>query len=176
MVTNQQVRRLLSLMKSEKTKAIAAIKAGMDEKTARKYVKLGKLPSEVRKNHNWQTRQDPFEADWKQIKELLEANPGLEAKTIFEYLQREKPGEFHDGQLRTLQRRLKYWRATEGPAKEVFFPQVHRPGELSESDFTHMKKIGITIRREPFEHLLYHFVLTYSNWETGTICINGVSP
>lgn len=172
MVTNQQIRRLLSLMKSEKTKAIAAAKAGMDEKTARKYVRLGKLPSEVRKNHNWQTRQDPFEADWKQIKELLEANPGLEAKTIFEYLQREKPGEFQDGQLRTLQRRLKYWRATEGPAKEVFFPQVHRPGELSESDFTHMKKLGITIRREPFEHLLYHFVLTYSNWETGTICFS----
>ena len=172
MVTNQQVRRLLSLMKSEKTKSIAAAKAGMDEKTARKYVKLGKLPSEIRKNHDWQTRQDPFEADWKQIKELLEANPGLEAKTIFGYLQREKQDKYQDGQLRTLQRRLKYWRATEGPAKEVFFPQVHRPGELSESDFTHMEELGITIRRELFEHLLYHFVLTYSNWETGTICFS----
>lgn len=159
-------------MKSEKTKAIAAAKAGMDEKTARKYVKLGKLPSEIGKSHNWQTRQNPFEADWKKTKELLEANPGLEAKTIFEYLQREKPGKYQDGQLRTLQRRLKYWRATEGPAKEVFFPQVHRPGELSESDFTHMKKLGITIRRELFEHLLYHFVLTYSNWETGTVCFS----
>lgn len=172
MVTNQQVRRLLSLMKSEKTKAIAAAKAGMDEKTARKYVKLGKLPGEIRKNHTWRTRRDPFEGIWEKIKELLEANPGLEAKTIFEYLQREKPGDFQDGQLRTLQRRLKYWRATEGPAKEVFFSQIHRPGELSESDFTHMKELGITIRRELFEHLLYHFVLTYSNWETGIICFS----
>jgi len=67
---------------------------------------------------------------------------------------------------------LKYWRATEGPAKEVFFPQVHRPGELSESDFTYMKGLEITIRRELFDHLLYHFVLTYSNWETGTICFS----
>ncbi|MDP8215769.1 MAG: IS21 family transposase [Candidatus Kaelpia imicola] len=159
-------------MKSERTKAIAAAKAGMDEKTARKYVRIGKLPSEIGKNHNWQTRQDSFEADWKQIKELLKANPGLEAKTIFEYLQREKIGEYQDGQLRTLQRRVKYWRATEGPAKEVFFPQVHRPGELSESDFTHMEKLGITIQRELFEHLLYHFVLTYSNWETGTVCFS----
>ena len=159
-------------MKSERTKAIAAAKAGMDEKTARKYVRIGKLPSEIGKNHNWQTRQDPFEADWEQIKGLLKANPGLEAKTIFEYLQREKPDEYQDGQLRTLQRRLKYWRATEGPAQEVFFPQVHRPGELSESDFTHMEKLGITIQREPFEHLLYHFVLTYSNWETGTVCFS----
>ncbi len=172
MVTDQQVRRLKMLIKREKTKAIAAAKAGMDEKTARKYVKTGKQPSEIKKNHNWQTRQDPFETSWEQIKELLEANPGLEAKTIFEYLQREKPGEYQDGQLRTLQRRLKYWRATEGPAKEVFFPQVHRPGELSESDFTYMKGLGITIRRELFDHLLYHFVLTYSNWETGTICFS----
>ena len=172
MVTDQQVRRLRMLIKREKTKAIAAAKAGMDEKTARKYVKSGKQPSEIKKNHNWQTRQDPFETSWEQIKELLEANPGLEAKTIFEYLQREKPGEYQDGQLRTLQRRLKYWRATEGPAKEVFFPQVHRPGELSESDFTHMKGLGITIRRELFDHLLYHFVLTYSNWEAGTICFS----
>ncbi len=172
MVTDQQVRRLKMLIKREKTKAIAAAKAGMDEKTARKYVKSNKQPSEIKKNHNWQTRQDPFETSWEQIKELLEANPGLEAKTIFEYLQREKPGEYQDGQLRTLQRRLKYWRATEGPAKEVFFPQVHRPGELSESDFTYMKGLGITIRGELFDHLLYHFVLTYSNWETGTICFS----
>ena len=172
MVTDQQIRRLLSLMKSEKTKVIAAAKTGMDVKTARKYIKLGKLPSEIGKNHDWRTRQDPFEATWEQIKELLKANPGLEAKTVFEYLQRENPGEFQDGQLRTLQRRLKYWRATEGPAKEVFFPQVHRPGELSESDFTYMKELGITIRGELFEHLLYHFVLTYSNWENGTICFS----
>lgn len=172
MVTNQQVRRLLSLMKSEKTKAIAAAKAGMDVKTAREYVKSGKLPSEMGRKYNWRTRHDPFKGVWEEIKELLEANPGLEAKTIFEYLQRAKPGEYQDGQLRTLQRRLKYWRATEGPAKEVFFPQVHQPGELSESDFTHMTKLGITIRGELFEHLLYHFVLTYSNWETGTICFS----
>jgi len=100
MVTDQQVRRLKMLIKREKTKAIAAAKAGMDEKTARKYVKTGKQPSAIKKNHNWQTRQDPFETSWEQIKELLEANPGLEAKTIFEYLQREKPGEYQDGHFR----------------------------------------------------------------------------
>lgn len=172
MVTDQQVRRLLSLMKSEKTKGIAAAKAGMDAKTARKYVKSGKLPGEIRREHDWRTRPDPFTSDWERIKGLLEANPGLEAKTIFEYLQREEPQKYQDGQLRTLQRRLKHWRATEGPAKEVFFPQIHRPGELSESDFTHMKDLGITIRGELFDHLMYHFVLTYSDWETGTICFS----
>lgn len=172
MVTDQQVRRLMKLMKSEKTSIIAALKAGMDRKTARKYIKVSKLPSEIRPDHHWRTRPDPFEGVWGQVKELLDGNSGLEAKTIFEFLQREKPGEYQDGQLRTLQRRLRHWRATEGPAKEVFFPQVHRPGELSESDFTHMGKLGITLRGEPFDHLLYHYTLCYSNWETATICFS----
>jgi hypothetical protein len=159
-------------MKSEKTKAIAAYKAGMDEKTGRKYFKLDKLPSEIKVVHSWKTRIDPFEGVWPQVQQMLESNPGLEAKTIFDYLQRHNPGQFQNGQLRTLQRRIKYWRAVEGPAKEVFFTQDHRPGELSESDFTHASELGITIQGELFDHLLYHFVLTYSNWETATICFS----
>jgi hypothetical protein len=75
-------------------------------------------------------------------------------------------------QLRTLQRKLKHWRATEGPAQEVYFAQEHRPGELCESDFTHLTELGITLGGQPFAHMLYHFVLTYSNWETGTICFS----
>ena len=172
MVTDQQVRRLRMLIQTEKTKAIAASKAGMDEKTARKYLKHGKLPSQCKEEHNWRTRENPFEKEWEWIKEKLETNPGLEAKTIFEALKREKPGEFTDGQLRTLQRRIKVWRATEGPAKEVYFPQKHYPGKLCASDFTDMSKLHITIGKESFKHLVYHFVLTYSNWETGTICFS----
>ena len=113
MVTDQQVRRLFKLVQTEKNFGIAAIKAGLDEKTARKYRKLGKLPSELDKPHTWRTRQDPFEDSWDEIKSMLEINPGLEAKTIFEDLQRRNPGEFADGQLRTLQRRIKIWRASE---------------------------------------------------------------
>jgi hypothetical protein len=75
----------------------------------------------------WRTRPDPFAKVWAEIRELLEVNAGLEAKTVFEYLQRRCPGQFEDGQLRTLQHRVKSWRATEGPAKEVFFAQQH-PG------------------------------------------------
>ncbi len=170
MVTDQQVRRLFKLVQTEKNFGIAAMKAGMDEKTARKYRRLGKLPSELDTAHKWLTRKDPFEEVWHEVKSMLEINAGLEAKTIFEELQRRNPGQFADGQLRTLQRRIKVWRASEGPAKEVFFTQLHRPGELSQSDFTHMNKLGVTIGGRPFEHLIYHFVLTYSNWETGSIC------
>jgi hypothetical protein len=162
----------MKLLQSEKTLAAAAAKAGMDEKTARKYRRLGKLPGEVKVEHSWRTREDPFAEVWQEVKEKLEINPGLEAKTLFEDLQRRYPGRFADGQLRTLQRRVKAWRALEGPAKEVFFPQVHKPGQLCQSDFTHMKSVGVTIQRQPFGHLIYHFVLTYSNWETGTICFS----
>jgi hypothetical protein len=107
---------------------------------------------------------------WEEVQRLLEINAGLEAKTIFEYLQRRQPGRFEDGQLRTLQRRIKVWRATEGPAKEVFFAQQHTPGRLGASDFTHMEELGISIQGQSFPHLIYHFVLTYSNWEVGTVC------
>jgi hypothetical protein len=75
-----------------------------------------------------------------------------------------------DGQLRTLQRRIRRWRAIHGPEREVMFPQIHRPGEYAQSDFTSMRALAITLDREPFDHLFYHFVLPYSNWETGAIC------
>ncbi len=172
MVTDQQVRRLFKLNQVEKYFGIAAMKAGMDEKTARKYRGTCKLPSELKQGHTWRTREDPFEDVWDDIKSMLECNPGLEAKTLFEYFQRRCPGEFADGQLRTIQRRIKIWRAVEGPSKEVFFSQIHRPGELGQSDFTHMNKLGVTISGVPFDHMIYHFVLTYSNWEAGTICFS----
>ena len=172
MVSDQQVRRLWQYMKTEKYKSTAAAKSGMDEKTARKYVKLGKLPSELKADHTWRTREDPFADVWDEIRKLLAVNTGLEAKTIFEHLQAKHPGKFQDGQLRTLQRRIKLWRATEGPPKEVYFPQKHYPGELCQSDFTDMSSLQIRIAGEHFKHLLYHFVLTYSNWESGMICFS----
>ena len=148
----------------------ASAKAGMDVKTARKYLGSDRLPSQMKKDRDWRTREDPFQKVWGEIEEMLEEDAGFEAKTLFEYLQRENPGRFQDGQLRTLQRRIKIWRALEGPSKEVFFDQEHHPGELAQSDFTHMSDLGVTLARQAFPHLIFHFVLTYSNWESGTVC------
>ena len=158
------------LINTEKGQAIAAAKAGMDAKMARKYRLLGRLPSELPALARWRTRPDPFVEVWGEVFELLRGNAGLEAKTVFEYLQRQNPGRFQDGQLRTLQRRVKGWRATEDPAREVFFAQQHPAGRLGASDFTHMEELGVTIQGQSFVHLIYHFVLTYSNWEAGTVC------
>ena len=170
MVTDEQVRRLKRLSKIENTQEVAAAKAGMDIKTARKYLSNGNLPSEEKPERSWRTRPDPFESVRKEVEEQIDAHPGLEAKTIFEALQRKYPGDFADGQLRTLQRHLKRWRAVEGPGREVFFTQQHVPGRLGQSDFTYMNELAITINGQSFPHMLYHFVLTYSNWEAATLC------
>lgn len=172
MVTDKQVRRLFALMKTERNQEIAALKAGMDAKTARKYRRLGRVPTELAIVPPGCTRPDSFSEVWEDVSRLLEINPGLEAKTVFEHLQRGYPGRFADGQLRTFQRRVKAWRATEGPAKEVYFAQQHVPGRLGASDFTHMEGLAITVQGQSFPHLLYHFVLTYSNWESATVCFS----
>jgi hypothetical protein len=172
-ITDRQVGYLRELLKVGRPLKVAAMRAGMDEKTARKYRESAKLPSEREDwPRKWRTREDPFAAVWDEVRELVESNPGLHAKTVFAWLQRRYPGQFASGQLRTLQRRLHQWRATSGPAKEVFFAQTHYPGRLGASDFTHMENLGVTLGGQPFDHMVYHFVLTYSNWETATICFS----
>ena len=102
MVTDNQVRKLVKLIKTEGTLEIAAAKAGMDSKTARKYRNLAKLPSEIKEVRTWRTREDSFVDVWDEIRSFLEVSPGLEGKTLFEEMQRKYPGKFQDGQLRTL--------------------------------------------------------------------------
>jgi hypothetical protein len=148
----------------------AAAKAGISENTARKYRRSGLTPGQMKCVHDWRTRANPFEEFSREIDELLKLDPGLEAKTIFEYLQEKYPERFPEGQLRSMQRRVKIWRATQGPGLEVFFEQEHVPGDIGQSDFCHAGRLRVTIAGHVFEHLLYHFVLTYSNWEFAQVC------
>ena len=172
MKTNRQVIKLRQLLGRGMPLYRAAWKVDMDAKTARKYRQSDRLPSESEAPRSWQTREDPFQQVWPELQELLERNPGLQAKTLFEDLQRRFPGRFPDGRLRTLQRKVKAWKAVAGPPKEVFFDQVHTPGQLGASDFTHMGDLRITLAGQPFDHMVYHFILTFSNWETGTVCFS----
>ena len=171
MTTDAQVRKLMVEISKHGSLGKAALRAGMDRKTARKYVREGKLPSELKKPHTWRTRPDAFEEVWPEIEAKLRAAPELEAKILFEDLTRHHD-EFQEGQLRTLQRRVRDWRARRGPDKEVFFPQLHRPGEAAQTDFTWATELGITIAGEPFAHMLCHFVLPYSNWQWATVCFS----
>ena len=150
----------------------AAMKAGMDRKTARKYVAAGTLPSTMVQPRDWRTRPDPFEEHWPEIEAKLRETPELEAKTVFEWLQGQHPGQYEDGQLRTLQRHVKRWRAAHGPEREIVLGQQHRPGEAAQTDFTHATELAVTIAGRVFAHLLCVFVLPYSNWEWVTICLS----
>lgn len=148
----------------------AAARAGMSRNTATKYLKTDRLASEMVAERSWRTRQDPFERDWPWVEEQLKEEPGLEAKTLFDELVRRHPARYQQGQLRTLQRRIKQWRALAGPDKELHLPQDHRPGEAMQTDFTWMNELAITIAGEPYPHMLCHCTLPYSNWSWATPC------
>ena len=169
MIKEMQYRTLLKEFNKTGEITMSSRKSGMSRKTGSKYLKLGKSPGELRKAHTWRTRKDPFEDVANEINEMLSNAPELEALTIFTYLQEKYPGKFHDGQLRTMERRVKQWRLTEGKPQIVSIPQIHKPGELMELDWTNMNRLKITICGEPFKHLLCHTVLTYSNWEWAEI-------
>ena len=150
----------------------AAMKADMHRETARKYVAAGKLPSELKQPRDWRTRSDPFEEHWPEVEARLRATPELEAKTLFGLLQEQYPGRYEDGQIRTLQRQVKGWRAAHGPEREVVLAQQHRPGEAAQTDFTHATELAVTIAGLLFVHMLCVLVLPYSNWQWATICLS----
>lgn len=149
---------------------MAAMKAGMDRKTARKYVKAGKLPSEMVTARTWRTREDPFEEHWPELEGRLREAPELEAKTLLDDLVARFPDRYEEGQLRTLQRRVRRWRATSGPEQEAMLRQRHRPGEAAQADFTWATTLGVRIAGELLVHMLYVFVLPFSNWMWATVC------
>lgn len=169
-VTDAQVKEVRRHLNQGGSLRLAAMKADMDRKTARKYRDLGQLPSEAQAPHTWRTRPDPLLEVWPGIAELLCREPSLQAKTLLGWLEREHPGPDWHRHRRTLERRVRQWKAAHGPAKEIFFSQVHEPGRLGSSDFTHLDSLGVTIQGQPFPHLFYHFVLTHSNWEHVTLC------
>ncbi len=154
------------------TQVVAAARAGMSERTARKYEQVGKLPSQLKRPRQHRTRPDPFASEWGWVVAALERDPALQATTLFALLQAKHPGRYQEGQLRTVQRHMATWRAVAGPEREVMFAQVHRPGDLAESDFTHMSSLQVTLGGLPFPHEVFHLVLTYSNVEAAHICVS----
>jgi hypothetical protein len=166
MLTDAQVRLLRRKLGEDKTQEVAAAAAGMSARSARKW-QAGKLPSQSRAERHWRTRKDPFDGVWDtELVPLLKADTEgrLLATTLFGYVDEQHPGQFGPGQLRTLQRRLRDWRAVNGPDREVFFEQEHPPGREAAVDFTHATALGVTIAGAPLEHLLFQLVLSFSGW------------
>jgi hypothetical protein len=166
MVTDVQVRRLRRKLMDGKTLEAAAAAAAMSERSARTW-KEGLLPSETKTARDWRTRPDPFTDVWTtDVVPLLEADETgrLEAKTIVELLEQRYPGRYGASKLRTMQRRVRQWRALQGPPKTVYFEQKAQPGREGAFDFTHGTELRVTILGLPFKHLIFQLLLVFSGW------------
>jgi hypothetical protein len=169
MKKDTEIRLYLQERRKGMTQRVAAARAGIGERTARKYEQAAALPSQVKPLHDWKTRTDPFEEDWPWVVSELERDPALQGSTLFALLCERHPDRYRPTQVRTLQRHIQQWRVLHGPEREVMFAQEHFPGERGQSDFTHMEDLGVTLAGVPFPHMLHHFVLTYSNVEAVSI-------
>ncbi|NJR37919.1 MAG: IS21 family transposase [Leptolyngbyaceae cyanobacterium CSU_1_4] len=144
--------------------ATAAATAGISVRTGSR-IDTGTHQPQRGQPHDWLTRADPLEQVWlSELDPMLQREPRLEPMTLFEYLQETYPGKY-EGVLRTMQRRVERWKASQGKPKEVMFKIRHEPGEMGLSDFTHLKGVTVTLQGQLFQHLLYHYRLAYSGWQ-----------
>lgn len=163
-INSEQVKLYMKERKAGKTQVTASARSGLSERSGRR-IEKGDLQPCGNKERSWRTRTDPFVAVWdSEVVPLLMNNPGLTPITLFELLQGSHPGEYPDSKLRTFQRRVSKWKALYGSDREVMFRQEQVIGRMGLSDFTHLKKVTITIEGEVFVHMLYHFRLAFSGW------------
>jgi transposase InsO family protein len=154
--------------------AVAAAKASISVATAYRIGKDPRLPSQ-RKAPRERRRPDPLGDIFKaEVVPMLQASPGLRSVAIFEEMIRRHP-ELGDGIRRTLERRIRSWRAIHGAEREIIFRQVHEPGRMGLSDFTDMGDAGIAIAGAALDHRLYHFRLAYSGFEHAHVVLGGES-
>ena len=147
-ITDLQVTKYKEL-RGKHSQESAAARTGISVASARRIESSVLLPSQ-RPMREWRTRADPLAEVWaSEVIPMLESAPALMAVTVLEELQRRHPGRFDDAVLRTLQRRVRQWRAQHGGEREVFFAQVHPPGRLGLSDFTVADELGVKVRGWP---------------------------
>jgi len=161
-------------LKKTDTIEIAAAKAGFSRATGYRLAPGPALPLQEKKLRG-RRRPDPlaniFEAE---VIPILEANPGIRPVGVFEELMCRHP-ELDPGVRRTLERRIRAWRAGHGPEKEVIFRQKHEPGRQGLSDFTHMGSLGVTVAGQALDHMLYHFRLAWSGFAHARVVLGGES-
>ena len=156
------------------TPTVAAAKAGFSAATAYRIEQDLRFPSQ-KTSPRGRHRQDPLAAVWdSEVVPLLKSVPGLRPVAIFDEIRRRHP-EIGAGVRRTLERRIRGWRALNGAEQDVIFRQEHPPGRLGLSDFTDMGDHGVSIAGTPLDHRLYHFRLAFSGWEHAHVVLGGES-
>ena len=173
-INNEQVKLYMSTRMKGCTQVTSSAKAGISERTGRR-IENGRSDPSKKKRH-WKTRANLLDDVWEaELIPLLEQTPHLQPLTLLEYLQEKHPEQYPDSLLRTLQRRVKTWKALNGKAKTLIFRQEHMPGRQGLSDFTQLKDVDITIAGKLFKHLLYHFRLAFSGWSHMKVILGGES-
>lgn len=171
---NDHQMRLYMRSRQTDTPEVAAAKAGFSTATAYRVEADPRLPSQKTKPRG-RRRPDPLADIWdSDVVPMLEAAPGLRPVAVFDEIRRRRP-DIAPGIRRTLERRIRAWRALNGPEQDVIFRQTHEPGRLGLSDFTDMRSAGVSIAGEPLKHLLYHFRLVFSGFEHAHVILGGES-
>ena len=151
--------------------AVAAAKASFSTATAYRLEQGPRLAALAKIRDR--RRPDPLVAFFDaEVVPMLKAAPELRAVAIFEEMQRRHP-DLPVGVRRTLERRIRSWRALHGADQEVIFRQVHEPGRMGLSDFTDMAELGVTIAGIVLDHRLYHFRLACSGFEHAHVILGG---
>jgi len=157
------------------TQSVAAAKAGFSVATARRLERDPGPPS-TKKAARTRRRPDPLEEVWEtEIRPMLEQAPGLRPYTILGEMALRHPERNWEPLRRTLERRIRIWKAIEGPEQEVIFRQQHPPGRMGLSDFTDAADLAVTVAGEPLEHRLFHFWMAFSGFEHGHVVLGGES-
>jgi hypothetical protein len=153
---------------------ISAAKSGFSTSTGYRVEQDQRLPSQ-KKSPRDRRRSDPLLAVWDdEIVPMMKAAPGLRPIAIFGEMLRRHP-ELGEGVRRTMERRIRSWRALHGPDQEVMFRQIHEPGQMGLSDFTDMGDIDISVASQPLDHRLYHFRMVYCGFEHAHVVLGGES-
>ena len=172
-VTDHQMRLYMKFRQTD-APPVAAAKASFSGSTAYRFEQDRRLPSQkivTRDRRRPDPLADIFDGE---IVPMLQAAPGLRPVAIFEEMQRRHP-ELSPGIRRTIERRIRAWRALHGTEQDVIFRQVHEPGRMGLSDFTAMAELHVTIAGVALDHRLYHFRLACSGFAHVHVILGGES-
>ena len=162
------------ILKKTHTIDVAAAKTGFSRATGYRLAEDPSFPS-GKAAARGRRRPDPladiFETE---VVPILENSPGIRSVGVFEALMQRHP-DLDPGVRRTLERRIRAWRAEHGPEREVIFRQTHEPGHRGLSDFTHMGSLGVSVAGQPLDHMLYHFRLAWSGFAHARVVLGGES-
>ena len=176
MITDVRASQMFLLLHEAESVASIARRLKMSEKTVRKYREADQLPSQIKRPRRaYRTRQDPLAEFWSEIEGLLQQDRRVKPYAILDWLKQkynlpDAEPRISDAIRRTLERRIQRWKLQQDVEQEVKFPQVHHAGDVLAFDFVVMNGLQITLGGKRFDHLLFHAVFTYSNWEYVHLC------